>query len=79
MTYTVQYTGKAVYRDGMLVLSEPLDVAEESIVEFVVLYPEITDSQTQSRLLKAVTRRMRNNPLPAHSVKFSREELHARR
>ncbi|MEJ5308265.1 MAG: hypothetical protein WHX52_00715 [Anaerolineae bacterium] len=76
MTYAVQYTGKAVYRDGMLVLSEPLDVAEESIVEFVALYPEVTDSQTQSRLLKVVTRRMRNNPLPAQSVKFSREELH---
>lgn len=79
MAYAVQYTGKAVYRDGTLVLSEPLDVAEESIVEFVVLYPEIADSQTQSRLLKAVIRRMRNNPLPANGIKFSREELHARR
>ncbi|MBN2390513.1 MAG: DUF104 domain-containing protein [Anaerolineae bacterium] len=79
MTDTVQYTGKAVYRDGTLILPEPLDVAEESVVDFVVLYSEITDPQTQSQLLKAVTRRMRNNPLPANSIKFSREELHARR
>ncbi len=79
MTYTLHYTGKAVYRDGMLILPEPLDVAEETVVDFVVLFPEITDAQAKLRLLKAVTRRMRNNPLPAQSVNFSREELHARR
>ncbi len=79
MTYATQYTGKAVYRAGTLILPEPLDVAEESVVDFVVLFPNITDSQARLRLLKTVTRRMRNNPLPAQSNKFSREELHARR
>lgn len=79
MTYTLQYTGKAVYRDGMLILPEPLDVAEETVVDFVVLFPEITNAQAKSQLLKAITRRMRNNPLPTDSIKFSREELHARR
>ena len=40
MTYTLQYTGKAVYRDGTLILPEPLDVAEETVVDFVVLFSE---------------------------------------
>jgi len=79
MTYTLQYTGKAVYRDGTLILPEPLDVADETVVDFVVMFPEITNPQAKIRLLKTITRRMRRNPLPAHSVKFSREELHARR
>jgi len=79
MTDIVHYTGKAVYRDGILILPEPLDVADETVVDFVVLFPETTNPQARSRLLKTVTRRMRNNPLPGNNIKFSREGLHARR
>jgi hypothetical protein len=79
MENTAQYTIKAIYRAGTLILSEPLDLAENSEVELVVFHPQITDPQAKARLLKTVTQRMRRNVWPQQVPRFTREELHARR
>jgi hypothetical protein len=73
-----QHTIKATYRAGALILHEPLDLAENSEVELVVLRPQITDSQAKAHLLKIITQRMRRNVWPQQAPKFTREELHAR-
>jgi predicted DNA-binding antitoxin AbrB/MazE fold protein len=76
-------TVRAVYRAGTFILQEALDVPEGSEVELTVqgplmLMPEITDPMEQARLLKVITRRMRQNPIPVGAPRLTREELHAR-
>ncbi len=76
-------TVKAIYRAGTFILQEALDVPEDSEVELVVqgplvLAPKITDPTEQARLLKVVTRRMQQNPIPTGAPHLTREELHAR-
>ena len=77
-------TVEAVYRAGTFVLHEPLDVPEESKVELIVqiplvLAPKVMDPIEQAHLLKVVTQRMRQNPIPVGAPSLTREELHARR
>ena len=77
-------TVSAVYRAGTFVLHEPLDVPEESKAELIVripliLTPKVMDPIEQAHLLKVVTRRMQQNPIPAVAPSLTREELHARR
>ena len=76
-------TVRAIYRAGTFVLQEALDVPDESEVELIVqvplvLAPKVTDPTEQARLLKVVTRRMQQNPIPAGALHLTREELHAR-
>jgi len=76
-------TVTAIYRAGTFVLRESIDVPEDSEVELVVRAPlmrkpKITNPIEQARILRGVTRRMQNNPIPAGVPRFAREELHAR-
>ncbi|MSS69860.1 MAG: DUF104 domain-containing protein [Candidatus Latescibacteria bacterium] len=75
---------RAVYRKGTFIPQEPCNIPEESEVELIIqgplaLPPEITDPEEKTRLLKLVTDRMQQNPIPAGAPYFTREELHERR
>ena len=77
-------TLQAIYRNGRFVLKSPCDLPEEAEVELLVqgplvLPPTVTDSAKRSRILEQITRRLRENPVPDESPRFSREELHERR
>jgi len=75
---------KAVYKNGAFVLTEPCDLAEgaEAIVlvgQTMMREPEVTDPEERRRGLEQLVKRMRENPLPAGSPRFTRDELHERR
>jgi hypothetical protein len=75
---------KAVYRNGSFVPETTCDLPEESEVELtvqapVVAPPEISDPEERARLLKEITARMRQNPIPANAPRYTREQLHERR
>ena len=74
---------KAVYRSGIFILQEPLDVPDGSEVELTVQGPlilshQIADPVERSRLLRIVTDRMQQNPIPTGATRLTREELHER-
>jgi predicted DNA-binding antitoxin AbrB/MazE fold protein len=74
---------RAVYQNGAFIPQARLDLPEEAEVELTVQAvssetPQIGDDEQRARLLQAIVRNMQNNPIPAQSPKFTREELHAR-
>ena len=78
------YHTKATYRQGAFFPEIPFNLPEDSQVDLVVqgppvAAPTVTDAEERCRILRQVTDRMRGNPLPADSPKFSRDQLHERR
>jgi len=76
-------TLKAIYQQGAFVLTEPYDLPDGSEVEITVqrahlIPPEIDNPETRGRLLKRITERMRQNPIPPDAPALSREALHER-
>lgn len=74
---------RAVYRDGAFVVRERCDLPQDTEVNLIIqgpmlVPPVITDPAERASFLKAMAERMRQNPLPAEAVRFSREELHER-
>lgn len=75
---------RAVYRDGVFRPEAPCDFPENSEVELLVQETGVrgaivTDPAEQRRMLRQITERMQNNPLPPGAPRFSRDELHERR
>ena len=75
---------KAVYHRGAFVPKTSCDVPEDSEVELVIQGPFLISSQVvepeeRSRILKAVIKRMKRNPLPAGAPCLTRDLLHERR
>jgi predicted DNA-binding antitoxin AbrB/MazE fold protein len=75
---------RAIYREGAFHPVVPCSIPEEAEVDLVVearvssaSAPPLASERAQ--LLKQLTERMRNNPLPASAPRFSREQLHERR
>lgn len=75
---------RAVYQSGKFVLQEPYHFPEGTVVELIVRYPEVippevTDPAEKADVLKGITERMRQSPLPSATPHLTREALHARR
>ena len=75
---------RAIFREGAFHPVVPCSIPEEAEVDLVVeakvpcaAAPPLAPERAQ--LLKQLTERMRNNPLPASAPRFSREQLHERR
>ena len=78
------YRMKAVYRQGAFVPETRCDLPENTEVVLLVqdpvrLSPAITDPEHRSSVLRRITDRMKQNPLPADAPRFTRDELHERR
>lgn len=74
---------RAVFRDGAFQPSSACDVPEHCEVDLVVTkLPAHSDPamalDERQRVLRQVTARMRDNPIPADAPRFSREQLHER-
>jgi len=74
---------RAVYRDGAFLPETPCSFPENFEVELLVQgttvrSPCVSDSEERLRILRQVTERMQNNPLPSGAPRFSRDELHER-
>ncbi len=75
---------RAVYRNGVFRPESPCDLPDNSPVELLVegplaIAPSVTDPDEQRRVLRRVTDRMQNNPLPASAPRLTRDEMHERR
>ena len=75
---------RAVYRDGAFRPATPCDFPENSEVDLLVQEtrvrgPSVSDPNERLRILRRITERMQNNPLPSGASRFSRDELHERR
>jgi hypothetical protein len=74
----------AVFRDGAFRPESPCDIPENSEVELLVQEialrrPTVKDLDERLRILRQVTQRMQDNPLPADAPRYSRDQLHERR
>jgi hypothetical protein len=75
---------RAIFREGAFHPVVPCSIPEEAEVDLVVeaklaCVSAPTSLPERAQLLKQLTERMRNNPLPASAPRFSREQLHERR
>jgi hypothetical protein len=75
---------RAIYRNGAFVPRETLGLPDETEVSLTIeggitIPPKVTDSAERARLLRQITERMRNNPLPDNAQRLTRDELHGRR
>ena len=77
---------RAVFREGAFHPVTPCLVPENKEVNFIVQPlsgalepPTVTDPEERKAILRRVTERMMNNPIPASAPRFTREELHERR
>jgi hypothetical protein len=73
----------AVYQKGAFIPTSPCHFPENAEVELtveaqLVTEPEVKDPEERLRIIQGVIERMRKNPLPAGSPKFTREALHDR-
>ena len=78
------YRMKAVYRDGAFVPETRCDLPENTEVDLLVqdsasLPPAVTNPEQRNRVLRRITDRMKQNPIPADAPRFTRDELHDRR
>ncbi len=78
---------RAVFRDGAFYPQTPCALPDDMEVELVIQSvrrpagtapPSVTDRDERLRILKRVTERMRNNPLPPEAPPMTREWLHER-
>jgi predicted DNA-binding antitoxin AbrB/MazE fold protein len=77
---------EAIYEDGILKTLEPLNLEERTKVRIqitggnsLIISPKVTEPDEKLRILKEVTQRMLQNPLPPDAPHLTREELHERR
>jgi hypothetical protein len=75
---------RAVFRDGAFVPQTPCGLPDNSEVELSLLGPSIShpaneDANVRAAILKQVTQRMRDNPLPVAASTLTRDSLHERR
>jgi len=75
---------KAVYEQGSFVPETPCDLPEGAKVvlmiqrEGMALPPEVTAPEERAAVLQSLVERMKRNPLPPDSRRFSRDEMHDR-
>ena len=76
-------TIRATYRNGTFFAESPCDLPNETLVDLLispaVMPPIVTAPEERTEILRRLAERMRATPIPTHSPKFSREELHERR
>jgi len=77
---------KAVFEHGAFVPETPCDLPEGAKVVLAVERldnnvqpPGESDPEERKRILREVVERMKRNPIPPHSPRFTRDELHERR
>jgi hypothetical protein len=80
----MNYRTKAVYRGGAFVPKTQCDLPEDAEVDLLVqgpslVPPAVADPAQRARILRQITDRMRQNPIPADAPRFTRDELHERR
>ena len=80
----MNYRTKAIFRGGAFVPETRCDLPEDSEVDLLVqgpllVPPTITDPEQRARVLRQITERMKQNPIPANAPRFARDELHERR
>jgi len=78
------YRTKAVYHSGAFVPETQCDLPEDAEVDLLVhgpllIPPAITDPERRACVLRQITERMKQNPIPAGAPRFNRDELHERR
>ncbi len=78
------YRMRAVYRGGAFVPESRCPLPDNAEVDLVVqgplrTPPAVADPEERRRLLRRITERMRQNPIPANAPRFTRDELHERR
>jgi hypothetical protein len=78
------YHTKAVYRDGAFVPETRCILPENTEVELLVqesrrTQPMVTNPEQRKSVLRRITARMKQNPIPADAPRFTRDELHERR
>ncbi len=77
-------TLKATYSNGTFILQTTCDIPEGSEVELFVkssnvMAPPISDAESKKSFLKALVKRMQENPIPSDAEPFTRDMLHERR
>jgi hypothetical protein len=77
------YRMKAVYRGGTFVLETRCELPENAEVDLLVQGPlrtasTVTNPEKRASVLRRITDRMRQNPIPANAPRFTRYELHER-
>ena len=78
------YRTKAVYRGGAFLPETPCNLPEDAEVDLLVqgpllVPPSVTDPQQRAFILRQITERMKQNPIPAQAPRFTRDALHERR
>ena len=78
------YRMKAFYRDGAFVPETRCGLPENAEVDLLVqgplrTPPAVTNPEQRSSVLRRITDRMKQNPIPANAPRFTRDELHERR
>jgi hypothetical protein len=78
------YRMKAFYRDGAFVPEARCALPENAEVDLLVqgplrAPPVVTDPVQRNSVLRRITDRMKQNPLPSNAPRFTRDELHERR
>lgn len=73
----------AIYQKGAFIPTSPCHFPENAEVELTVEAQLVTDLEVKDprermHIMQGVIERMRKNPLPEGSPKFSREALHER-
>ena len=74
---------RAVFRDGTFQPSSACDLPEDCEVDLVVTESPVNSvpvmaEDERRRVLREVTARMRDKPIPVDAPRFSREQLHER-
>ena len=78
------YRMKAVYRDGTFVPETRCGLPENAEVDLLVQGPSrtppvVTNPEHRNSVLRRITDRMKQNPIPADAPRFTRDDLHERR
>ena len=78
------YHTKAFYRDGEFVPETRCSLPENAEVDLLVqgplrTPPVVTDPEQRSSVLRRISDRIKQNPIPARAPRFTRDELHERR
>ncbi|HXG66054.1 MAG TPA: antitoxin family protein [Blastocatellia bacterium] len=75
---------RAVFQNGVFVPLQEFRLPEGMEVEILVERPgvsppEVSDPEERRRIIREMTERMRQNPIPPGAPRFTRDELHERR
>lgn len=77
----MRYQTRAVYRGGVFVPELPSDLPEGAEVDLLVLGPfvvppPVMESDQRADVLRRITQRMKQNPIPTEAPRFTRDALH---